>query len=235
VHDGYVLHNLFDLSVLDVEETNWLSRFINAKKIKEDFGKTDLSRTVAGFPLFRTAYLVGYFLDYHMLNAVKAELRHGIQLPTDFIEKEKIRVFIHFRFGDKWNPEIKKLYDVIHEDYYQEAVNWCIEKFGVDRLIFYVFSDSEKEAREMVGALPRADYEFKSSTSSIADFLLMTRCRGAISANSSFSYCAALLQEEQQFWIMPWRWDNITADEECRIFGPQIVRLPVANGFKGRA
>lgn len=229
LHEGFVLHALLDLKSMNVHETNRLSRYLNAKKIQEPWGSTDLAQTVFQFPWLRTAYLQGYFLDYHIAESVKQELSSHLRLVPLTLDPTRFSIFIHMRYGDKMNPSIKNLYDVTTQDFYHASVRWCLEHYNPESLDFLVFSDSEQEARDLVRTLPPANYHFKSSNSSIQDFSHMCLCSGAIASNSSFSYWAGMLQENQRFWIMPWRWDNITPDEKCRVFGPRILRLPLNN------
>jgi hypothetical protein len=229
VHDGFVLNSLLDLEKMEIQETNRVSRYLFTKKIKEPWGNTDIALELFQFPTLRTAYLQGYFLDYHIAESVRDELVMSLRHLPVSLDTARMSIFIHLRYGDKLNPEIRPLYDVVDIAYYADAIRWCQANYVGQPLDFYVFSDSEIESRQFVKSLAPANYIFQSSNSAIQDFSFMYQCQGAIASNSSFSYWAGMLQTNQRFWIMPWRWDNITPDDKCRVFGPRIVRLPLNN------
>ncbi len=169
------------------------------------------------------------FLDYHIAESARDELVMSLRHLPVSLDTARMFIFIHLRYGDKLNPEIRPLYDVVDIAYYADAIRWCQANYGDQPLDFYVFSDSETESRQFVKSLPPANYIFQSSNSAIQDFSFRYQCQGTIASNSSFSYWAGMLQTNQRFWIMPWRWDNITPDDKCRVFGPRIVRLPLNN------
>lgn len=113
-------------------------------------------------------------------------------------------VAIHYRAGDyiddpdAYHPRCSK-------EYYERALEYF--PAGTQCL---VFSDDSYAALQVLG---KKGFHYANENSYLSDFALMKRCKHFITANSSFSYFAALLGEHQdKKIIMPRRWFGTAAN-----------------------
>jgi len=98
-------------------------------------------------------------------------------------------VSLHVRRGDYIGNS--SFYPLCDSDYYLNAVRYFQERY--EDVLFVVFSDDIKWAKEnFVGTgYFFVDREFEDSD--LADFVLMSKCRSNIIANSTFSWWSAWL------------------------------------------
>lgn len=158
----------------------------------------------------------GYFADYAA--QIRAELTPS--LPAD--EQNRIlgerlatseSIFVHFR---------RVRYEqLLGHDYYQAAIDACLRQ--TSRPHFVLFGDDlewPQQNLDFRGA--SVELVTHNSDDELADLWLMSRCRHAIIANSSFSWWGAwlgdVLTERLVFVpsqtglpiVMPTRWQKIT-------------------------
>src|SRR5690606_16310708 len=112
------------------------------------------------------------------------------QAFVNAIRRETQPVAVHLRRGDYVeNPEFRRIHGVCERDYYDRA------RAILDKLVnptrFFIFSDDEAAARGVFGHW--RDAIFVSGTNQYQDMMLISACRHAIIANSSFSWWAAWL------------------------------------------
>jgi hypothetical protein len=119
--------------------------------------------------------------------------------------EQKEYVAIHYRAGD-YIDDPNAYHPRCSKEYYLEAVKQFPK--GTN---FLVFSDDDRPFFEMMGddfdvaGIADGDY--------LRDFKLMKRCKSFITANSSFSFMAALLGEHpEKKIVMPKRWFGTQAD-----------------------
>jgi hypothetical protein len=154
------------------------------------------------------AYLAGYwqreeyFLPYS--DIIRRELRPACPARGDIgaLAKkmgEADSVFIHIRrkqYGYKLVPE-----------YYQDALSIIRSKISHPR--FFVFGDDTEWARQWLSLPGDTTYlDGSDSRNDIVDIWLMTQCRNAIIANSSFSWWGSWLRspEPGSVVIAPTNW-----------------------------
>jgi hypothetical protein len=115
-------------------------------------------------------------------------------------------VAIHYRAGD-YIDDPNAYHPRCSKEYYEEAM-----KYFPDETRFIVFTDDVDAWYKMQNEFmfPRVTCEiavFGSHNSYLDSFKLMKRCKSFITANSSFSFMAALLGEHpEKKIIMPERW-----------------------------
>jgi hypothetical protein len=157
--------------------------------------------TQANPPAGRRVYLNGYWQDERFFaeaaEIIRAELTPPVPV-TPFglevlrrIEAEPFPVMVHVR-RVRYSPRLGA-------DYYGRAVEQCRNKEPGAR--FFVFGDDLEWAKTAIdfGGSP-AEFLANPGSDELEDFYLMTRCRGAIVANSSFSWWGAWLQKDGPVW-----------------------------------
>jgi hypothetical protein len=115
-------------------------------------------------------------------------------------------VAIHYRAGDYINDP-----NAYHPRQTKEYYKQAMELFPSDTL-FFLFSDDPKEWYDMMPDKYTERLYAVSNQHYIIDFALMKRCKSFITANSSFSYMAALLGEHpDKKIVMPKNWFGSSA------------------------
>ena len=121
--------------------------------------------------------------------------------------KDSYSVFVHVRRGDYLSPAYKELFEgCCSIDYYKKAIQEVRKEHP--NVSFFCFSDDIPWAKEN---LPLSDANFidwNTGNDSPLDMYLMSFCKGAIIANSTFSYWGAKLSQKKEFVYYPARWIN---------------------------
>lgn len=146
-------------------------------------------------------YLNGYWQEEACFESAASIIREELTPPP--FENEESRkleqdirsrnsVFVHAR-RIRYSPRLKP-------DYYQTCVSLSANELELPT--FEVFSDDIQWARENLDFHNHSVRFHEGSSDELTDFRLMTSCRHAIIANSSFSWWAAWLQnpEGQRVW-----------------------------------
>lgn len=207
-HDGFCVDKLLDLS--DIREGR--KRDFFRKRIHESGFHDQLRRLLAAEidqPSFRGLSIRGYWQTAYTAAASRREMLARLHMKRTAEKIDESHVcFIHVRRGDFFTPANRKLYDVIPENYYHEAVLFMLERGP--NTVFRVFSDDFDYAQKFIRSLPIATYQLEKTGGSLEDFDKMRQCNRGICANSSFSWWAAYLMEQKSVVVMPKRWDNIS-------------------------
>ncbi len=151
-------------------------------------------------------FLNGYFQSEEYFRDVRRELL--IQLtPSYEVEQEYTCVLddikavnsvaLHVRHGDFSAGNDKGYHYVVDKEYYKHAVR--IIKQIVEKPFFFCFSDDIEWVRENIRGLD--DFRFVSLHTAhpdIDEMMLMKNCKHIITANSTFSWWAAWLNENKE-------------------------------------
>lgn len=156
-------------------------------------------------------YYFGYWINKNWLNAYKEQILSELSFPPILDEnnqqyatkiKSSLSVGVHIRRGDfvrlGWDMDIS-----LYKQYAQMLVDTYPD------LTFFVFSDDInwcKENTEQLGLSLAKDTIFIEGNIQGANYIdlqLMTMCKGLLMSNSSFSYLAALMNTNLQFFINP--------------------------------
>jgi len=126
-------------------------------------------------------------------------------------------VSLHFRRGDY---KTSGFIEPAGMDYYYEAID--IIKQKVKNPFFYIFTDEPEWVRnEMKINIPYKLITGNTGSDAFVDILLMSKCKHNITANSSFSWWGAWLNENpDKCVIAPKKW---YADEERNKFASEIA------------
>lgn len=148
-------------------------------------------------------YLEGYWHSYDY-SSIMENLRKELSFQplNDNRNRECLQliknrqsVSIHIRRGDYVNSG----YDIIGDEYYTSAIQLLQKQ--IQNPIYIVFSDDIKYAQKMLDRIGCHDVRYVSwnqGENSYYDMYLMSQCKHNIIANSTFSYWAAQLNENQQ-------------------------------------
>lgn len=136
-------------------------------------------------------------------------------------------VSIHVRRGDYLTPENQALFGGICTDaYYMEGIRLMRERYPQCR--FYLFcndKDWEKGGVWKEDGVERVVLAGNQRDVDYAEFVLMSRCRHHILANSSFSWWASYLNPNPQKTVLtPERWLN---GADCRDYYREDMRKVV--------
>jgi len=123
--------------------------------------------------------------------------------------RSKESIFIHVRRGDYLSPRYKAIFEgCCTLDYYKKAIAYVNqEKTG---LTFFCFSDDIPWAKENLPLKDVVFIDWNTGSDSPIDMFLMSQCKGAIMANSTFSYWGARLGVEKKIVCYPLKWNNLS-------------------------
>jgi len=157
---------------------------------------------ISFFNLSVPRYLVGWFLkpcyfDNYRNDFLK-QFMPNFELSEqhhDFLKEIKNckSVSVHIRRGDYINNKIFLTKEV---EYYNRAFELFINKFKSPT--FFIFSDDIKWCRENINSSRQLEFvNLVNPNADLEEFFLMKNCKHNIIANSSFSWWAAYLNENQ--------------------------------------
>lgn len=174
----------------------------------------------------KNCFLDGYWQTEKYFSDIRDSLLSDFKFP-DTVNKEesalldKIKkcqsVSIHIRRGDYLANE-KKYGNICTEEYYFGAIRYMVNSLTDAQ--FFVFSDDIKWCRDFLKSYKNINYvDLGKKISEIHDMKLMSVCKHNIIANSSFSWWASWLnQNEDKIVIAPDRWKNgcLMPDIACK-------------------
>ncbi len=166
-------------------------------------GQDTVKERIDGLKPGEDAYFTGYFDRQVFFGNNLRSLKKAFSFPTGDLGEENKRllreisspssVSIHVRRGDYLNKGYTEAFIKLSMDYYREAVETALKVVRNPR--FYLFSDDKDYIKEAFSWL-KYDWtavDINSADMSWADMFLMSRCRVNITANSTFSAWAGLL------------------------------------------
>lgn len=200
------------VSCLNNKYLNKMFRILKIKKIrfkKDGVYYLEDRRTDYTEDIFRinstNVYLDGYFQSYLYFEKYRQKILRQFEISFlnngELFEKEITQtesVAIHIRRGDflKHNKKKNTYNYVLELSYYFKAIKE-IEK-NIKNPTYYFFSDDINWVKKKFGE--REEYIYISLTGENADveeLMLMKKCKHIIAANSTFSWWAAWLNENE--------------------------------------
>lgn len=166
----------------------------------------------------------GYWQSYQYFDSYRDVILKEFTFPNISIEdklnfelnerlnNEENSVGIHIRRGDYLkNWKYRGLCGI---DYYQKAIAYILEHIKSPK--FFLFSDDIDWVKENISPLLKGyDVTFVNwnhSINSYKDMQLMAMCKNLIIANSSFSWWAAYLNQNNPIVVAPEKWINSFMD-----------------------
>lgn len=112
-------------------------------------------------------------------------------------------VFVHVRRGDYLNPGTRDFHGILDRNYYDRAIAYIHERVAVPN--FFLFSDDPNWCREN---WPEHKVVSTDELEAHEEMWLMSQCRHAVIANSSFSWWGAWLGDltPDRIVVAPQNW-----------------------------
>ncbi len=182
------------------------------------------------------AYIDGYWQSEKYFSRYRADLQKAFQLtnPLDSKNKEMLErirnsnsVSVHFRLGDYMAEGNTGLYgDVCTKEYYASAIRYFLDQNK--EYTFFIFSNEPKKVMEQFEGVHCMVVDINDDEAGHYDMFLMSQCKHNIIANSSFSWWAAWLNEnEDKEVIAPDVWFTT---EDVRDIWPKTWKKVDKNG-----
>lgn len=166
----------------------------------------------------------GYWQSYQYFDSYRDVILKEFTFPSinkedklnfelnENLKNEENSVGIHIRRGDYLkNWKYRGLCGI---DYYQKAIAYILEHIKSPK--FFLFSDDIDWVKENISPLLKGyDVTFVNwnhSINSYKDMQLMAMCKNLIIANSSFSWWAAYLNQNNPIVVAPEKWINSFMD-----------------------
>ncbi len=185
-----------------------------AKHIYEDgheHSHEALRERIDGILPGEDVYITGYFLDEVYYRASLDELRSCFQFDENALSErnrellEEIAscnsVSLHIRRGDYLSKTYSDTFKSLSDSYYNKAIGYIKERTENPR--FFIFSDDAEFAVQAFGEMDNKQVvTWNTGKDSYWDMYLMSRCRHNITANSTFSEWAGLLNGSSEAMII---------------------------------
>lgn len=164
-------------------------------------------------------------------NAIRAAFRFRESLTGEAASvakkiKEENSIAIHVRRGDYTLPRYEKLYGKTNVSYYEQAIAHMEEKVSNPK--FFIFSNDIAWCRENIKPKSPTVYLDDATSGPKGSFHLhlMSLCKHAILANSSFSWWAAWLNvNPEKIVVAPKRWHLDTSTESNDIVPSKWITI----------
>lgn len=116
-------------------------------------------------------------------------------------------IFIHVRRGDYLSPKyIARFEGTCPVEYYNKSIEDI--KKRVDHPKFFYFSDDIEWVKKNLPFNDAYFIDWNTGENSPLDMFLMSQCKYAIIANSTFSYWGAMLGRKKELVYYPTKWIN---------------------------
>lgn len=184
-----------------------------------------------------SAYLSGYWQSELYFAAVADAIRKELRIVIPPSEanaamlqriQQSNAVALHFRRGNFVNvPEVNKVHGTCSPEYYQAAIAYMCKR--VTNPVFYVFSDDLAWAKAHLDMqYPTVFVDLNDAAHDYEDLRLMQHCKHQITANSTFSWWGAWLNEHpEKIVIAPKQWfaDPVKNQQTINLVPESWVRL----------
>lgn len=181
-------------------------------------------------------YLIGHWQSWRYSDDIMPELRETFSVRPDLTQgvaelasvmRSTESVSLHIRLTDRASKDrYRKLFGALGPGYYRTAVDRL--RTANPEIDLYVFSDEPSAAQELLPSSVDATFVSGDITSSAAeDLYLMTQCRHNVIANSSFSWWAARLNQNQQHTVTaPANWYATRRYNTRDLYPPAWTTIP---------
>lgn len=213
--DNYELVDSSRFSFISSDKRNLLDKIKYKLLNASFFFETSPPYNSAILKLSKETYIEGYFQTEQYFKEFESSVlanfkfkKKPSQRTSEMLElaKNKNAIAVHVRRGDYLsNKKNLSTHGVCSTEYYQRA----IEKFSdLDNVLFVVLSDEPEWAKEnLVFGQSVVFVDWNQAADSWQDMLIMSACKHAIIANSSFSWWGAkLIQYPQKRIVAPAIW-----------------------------
>jgi hypothetical protein len=186
-----------------IKKFAWLLGSLNPWKIYQEDGN-DYDPRLLQQPDGVT--LIGYWQSYIYSSDISTQLKFELQ-PRNPLSEESIKVLdsinsstsiaIHVRRGDyATNKKALSYHGLLPLNYYRDSVAYVLSKFP--EATFFIFSDDQDWCKKNLNLQNEYFVEHNKSENPWEDLVLMSKCKHHIIANSSFSWWAAWIADNNQ-------------------------------------
>lgn len=227
LHNGFELDRIFSIrlssislfrsNLYQIHNKKWiyrkLRRILNLRKIyQEENHLFAYNPKIMTNP--KSAYYWGYWQNIQYFQDISKELRADFKFSNPLDDKNQEAsdsiqnsnsISIHIRRGDYLtDPLLGGLCDL---EYYQKAITYIQSQVSSPK--YFIFSNDIEWCRQNLSITNCEFISWNTSTLSYIDMQLMSQCKHNIIANSSFSWWAAWLnQNDNNIVICPKKWVN---------------------------
>ncbi|MCK9344984.1 MAG: alpha-1,2-fucosyltransferase [Candidatus Pacebacteria bacterium] len=177
-------------------------------------------------------YLEGYWQSVRYVEPCIIDLREEIVLVDGSNERlegavggamQGESVAVHVRRGDYVTAGTDL--SVLDISYYKMAKEFLCEKLKNPH--FYVFTDDAMWVKEQFTFLPKGNTTYVSELGlrDYEELILMTTCKNAVIANSSFSWWGAMLRNEKGLTLCPKDWKNAFLKNDENLCPDDWIRI----------
>ncbi|MBU3010021.1 alpha-1,2-fucosyltransferase [Polaribacter vadi] len=226
LHGGYQL----DKYNIDLEIADTFTTFLGKIKIKKNVREKSLLFDENLFSLNGNEYVKGYYQTEKYFKYIRSILINQFVIQQKLSESTLVyanEIFkfsnscaVHIRRGDYISDKkANNIHGTCDLDYYHKAIDIIKEKHK--NAHFFVFSDDIAWTKENLN-IENSTY-INNKTIPHEDLYLMSLCKNNITANSSFSWWGAWLnQNENKTVISPKKWFN---DKENEVACKKWIKL----------
>lgn len=163
--------------------------------------------------------LDGYWQEEYLFNRVKEELRKKLVFKNKVVSNiAEDSVSIHARRGDYIGDHFA---DLSKTDYYQRSIEYI--KNRVKNPIFYIFSNDVEWSKQYFSFI-KEEKIFMPQGSPTNDLQLISLCKHNITANSTYSWWGAWLNNNQsKIVIQPIPWLKKQNIEKLKLEGSVLI------------
>jgi GR25 family glycosyltransferase involved in LPS biosynthesis len=239
---------LYELSELKIVDSDNI-------QMKNTVYSTKLTERQEGFylpiklPNIRETYnLDGYFQSYLYFEFCKDKIKRLLKPKQDLLEKAAQMVpecavlhsiGIHVRRGDYLDSSNINRYTHCSIEYYKKAIEKLQDSYGVNMSIIICSDDISWCMKNLSDkTLPSKKITYSNTNSAILDFCVLYLCQHNIIANSSFSWWASFLKQDNtqsHSIIAPYPWyqldgqlQHLNSDD---IYPPKWIVLDANSGL----
>jgi hypothetical protein len=195
------------------------------KHVDTDLNNTDYSYSEV--PLYDNVCYQGYFqsdkyfLGLDISKEFKLRSENIVRLKTEYASLfDKKTISLHYRLGgDRVTDFMQNYHKNVSIDYYKQALE--VAQYNPDEYNILVFSDRMDQCKELLKELDYPFY-FIQNENNVLDFTMMSLCDVNIVSNSTFSWWAAYMNQNDHKKII------VT---ESEWFGPGYKHFNLTDTF----
>lgn len=238
LHEGFVLNKYFPninakvASKNDILRIGGIGAYLNnsfVDRVLSKMNKNSINHKIVYEPHFHywnnfikicdNKYIKGYWQSYRYFIGFEEIIRNDFSFPSDYrinnleiinLLSKHETTSVHIRIGDyKNNNSSNHFHGTLDLEYYYNSIKRISQLKGEH--LFLIFSDDIDWCKENLKLeVPHLFIDAKISNTVVNDFYLMKSCNNNIISNSSFSWWAAWLNEnENKIVIGPKKWFNV--------------------------
>ena len=173
-----------------------------------------------------------YFDSYKDIVLKRLKPIFDYSIKPEFLKINTDYHFIHVRLGDFVNSPAVKYHKLDLTNYYIKSIKNLKEKLNKKKLNFIVITEEPKLLHQFFPFFKDLEIEhnveYIDEPDELASINLMTRCKGCIITNSTFSWWGSYINKNNKIVYMPKLWlkNHISKDHSGLYYpGSNVVEL----------